>query len=123
VPTLSELGASTGPEPATASRRFTYPRPPTVRYIRRPGLEPREALLLDVSAEALGLRTPNPPPVGAVLLVQLWGRSPGDTHTRLARVAGVTPDVGGTWLVDCRLTPPLSDAEVALAAAMGRGCA
>ena len=55
-----------------------------------------------------------PPEPGAVLLLQL-GSPPGPraTHARLARVIHSAEEPGGAWLVGCRFTPPLSEAELA----------
>jgi hypothetical protein len=119
---MPERGPAGAPEPAgrpPADERRASPRlryafsGPVVRYLVRPGLEVRQAVLQDLSADGAALLMASPPEPGAVLLVQL-GRSLrlGASHTRLAHVVHVTPQQGRVSLVGCRFTPPLSRFEL-----------
>ena len=118
---MSEQDRTASAAAGTGSR-FRFSSPPAVRYWERPALVGGEALLVEISAGGLGLLLHSPPAPDAVLLVRLWDQGPGSTHPREARVVGTAPWDGfrqGLWRADCRLTPPLSDAELGLAWELG----
>ncbi len=93
--------------------RLTCPGLPEVCYLLRPSMREGRAMVRDLSAGGIGLFLSCPLDTGAVLLLQLPGPRGGTTHTQRARVAHTTAYQVGTWLVGCRLTPPLSGQDLA----------
>jgi hypothetical protein len=49
--------------------------------------------------------------VGATLYIQFLAARRGEDHTRLARIAHVSPLMEDTWLVGCQLAEPLGGQE------------
>ena len=114
-PTLTQL-PDPREQPAGADRRgcvrYYYRSVPQVRYLVRPSFRGGWAGLQDIAAGGVALLLGHRPEPGTVVLLQLPGRRPGDTHTRLARVVRVE-ESGPNWLAGCVFTPPLSEADLA----------
>jgi hypothetical protein len=117
---LSEPSLTQVPEPpersCAAERRgcvrYYYRSGPKVRYEVRAPFRGGWAALLDISSGGVGLLLGHRPESGTIVLLQLPGLGPGDTHTRLARVVRTEPR-GPNWLAGCEFTPPLSETDLA----------
>jgi hypothetical protein len=105
------------PEPEPERRECACFRPgrgSEIRYVVRRSFRTGWAVLEDVSAAGARLLLDHDPGPMAVLLLQLPGRRAGQTNTRLARVLDAEPGPDDRWCVECRFSPPLSDAELGL---------
>jgi hypothetical protein len=92
--------------------RYYYRSGPRVRYEVQPSFRGGWAGLLDIASGGVGLLLGHRPEPGTVVLLQLPGPGPGDTHTRLARVVRTEPR-GLNWIAGCEFTPPLSETDLA----------
>ena len=106
---------SSHPEPERRECACSRPgRGSEVRYVVRRSFRTGWAVLEEVSVDGTRLLLDHDPGPMAVLLLQLPGRRAGHTNTRLARVLDAGPGPDDRWWAECRFSPPLSDAELAL---------
>jgi hypothetical protein len=113
-PTLAQLPEPPDRPPGAERRgcvRYYYRCGRRVRYVVRSSFRGGWAVLQDISPGGVGLLLGHRPEAGTVILLQLSGPAPGDTHTRLARVLRTEPR-GPNWVAGCEFTPPLSEAEL-----------
>jgi hypothetical protein len=108
-----------GPEPAPAS---SPNRRATVRYHCAPAtlgrlqLPPREeaqnAWVLDLSLGGVGLLLSRPLEPGLAVVVRMGGAAGARAYELPARVVHATREIGGDWVVGCRLDTPLTQDDL-----------
>ena len=74
--------------------------------------EMQRAWVLDVSLGGVGLLLGRPLQPGTPVVVCITGAEDGKIHELPAEVVHATREVGGEWVVGCRLTQELSREEL-----------
>ncbi len=94
--------------------RHVCPRRPSVRVLTRPRFETRSAIVLDVSANEIGLLLQDRLEPGTVLALFLQRGHLGSSNSRIlsGRVLEATPQADGAWRIDCVLSSHLSNDEL-----------
>lgn len=85
---------------------------PLVHLLVKPSFFSVRAFLHDVSPTGIGFVLNRPLKPGSRLAFQLRNDQRGNTRIQSARVAHVTPQPGGLWLVGCECSPPLAGEEL-----------
>ncbi len=92
--------------------RFPAAHRPLVHLLVKPSFFSVRAFVHDVSQAGIAFLLNRPLKPGSRLAFQLRDDRRGNTRIQSARVAHLTPQPGGYWLVGCEISPPLSGEEL-----------
>jgi hypothetical protein len=95
-----------------AAPRHEWPPDGRVSILVRPTFSPQTAFAHNISTDSIGLLLSRPLEPGVRLALRLGSRDSPACRTVTAWVVHCTAWRGGWWLVGCRLSAPLTPAEL-----------